>query len=257
MKAPTERFTDRVADYTRYRPGYPKELIRFLEKQVMPPGPVADIGSGTGILTGQLMEAGYEVFAVEPNRAMAAEAERRFSGNHLFHSVSGSAEETGLPSESVRLITCAQAFHWFDRARARVEIQRILMPAGQVAIIWNERLDATSPFLKGYEEILRKFAPEYAKVDHRRITSEQIEEFFSPGAVECLTLSYPQPLTREQLIGRALSSSYVPNKGEPGYREIVAALEELFDGEQAHGQVIMEYETRVFLGKFESWGAAS
>ncbi len=251
MKSSIERFTDRVSDYRKYRPDYPRELLVFLEKHVLLPGPVADVGSGTGILSGQLLASGYEVFAVEPNRSMAAAAEEQFGRDPRFHDVPRLAEETGLPSSSVRLITCAQSFHWFDRAGVKKEFRRILMPAGHVAIVWNERLDRATPFQEQYEKIMQEFAPEYPQVVHRNVTAEQLEQFFAPGSMECLTFSHPQPLSREQLIGRALSSSYVPKEGETGYREIQAALESLFDRTQLDGMVRMDYETRAYFGSFE------
>ncbi len=256
MKSSIERFTNRVSDYRKYRPSYPPELLIFLEKNVLPPGPVADIGAGTGIFTGQLLARGYEVFAIEPNRAMAAAAKEQFSLDPRFHGVPGLADETGLPSSSVRLITCAQSFHWFDRERVKKEFRRILMPAGHAAIVWNERLERASPFQEQYEKILHEFAPEYTQVAHHNVTSEQIQDFFSPGSTQRLIFSNPQTLSREQLIGRALSSSYVPKEGEPGHREIVSALETLFDQTQVDGVVRMDCETRAYFGSFESQNAA-
>ncbi|HOJ79314.1 MAG TPA: class I SAM-dependent methyltransferase [Clostridiales bacterium] len=72
MKKSTERFSDRVENYVKYRPGYPKEFIDYLyanagfsEESV-----IADIGSGTGILTALLLERGSRAIGIEPNREM-------------------------------------------------------------------------------------------------------------------------------------------------------------------------------------------
>src|SRR6516165_3649902 len=141
MKSPTDRFSDRVENYAKYRPDYPAAMLQSLVKSVPAPARVADIGSGTGILTAQLLEAGYEVFAVEPNRPMAKAAGRELGQRPEFHSVPGTAEATTLESGSVDLITCAQSFHWFDQEKTRSEFKRVLRAGARVAIVWNERRD--------------------------------------------------------------------------------------------------------------------
>src|SRR5437016_5211234 len=128
MKAPTERFSDRVENYAKYRPHYPEAALEFMREIVPRSAKIADVGSGTGILTKQLLDAGYEVYAIEPNGPMRREAERSMDANPRFHSVKGSAESSLLPDQSIDFITSAQAFHWFDRAKTKVEFRRILKP---------------------------------------------------------------------------------------------------------------------------------
>jgi SAM-dependent methyltransferase len=74
----TARFSDRVENYIRYRPGYPPEVLGLLRAEcgLQPSHIVADIASGTGMFTRLLLENGNSVFAVEPN------AEMRESGVH-------------------------------------------------------------------------------------------------------------------------------------------------------------------------------
>ena len=148
---PTERFSDRVADYVRYRPGYPPELLECLQRNcgLRPQWVVADVGSGTGLLAKIFLENGNRVFGIEPNAAMRAAGEEFLRGLDQFTSQEGRAEATGLPARSVDLITAGQAFHWFDRRRARAEFERILKPGGWVALVWNERRTST-PFLADY-----------------------------------------------------------------------------------------------------------
>src|SRR6478672_1548569 len=114
MRDSIERFGDRADEYAKFRPGYPAPMLGFLRDIVSPPAVVADIGSGTGILTRQMLDNGYEIYAVEPNGPMRSEAERTLGGRPGFHSVLGTAEATTLPDGTVDLITCAQAFHWFN-----------------------------------------------------------------------------------------------------------------------------------------------
>lgn len=251
MKSPTERFGDRVENYAKYRPDYPAAMLEHLAKSVPVPARVADIGSGTGILTGQLLKVGYEVFAVEPNGPMAETAERSLGRFPGFHRVPGTAEATTLAAGSVDLITCAQSFHWFDQEKTRFEFSRILRASAPVAIIWNERLDDASDFQRGYESILQRLVPEYPKVVHRQVTLEQIQAFFGPRPVQFFTFPHPQFLDKESLLGRVLSSSYVPNVGEPGNAEVMSAVTDLFDRYQTNRHVRMEYETRLYWGRFD------
>jgi len=158
MKSSTERFSDRVEPYVRYRPRYPDALLNYLAAKISPPATVADIGSGTGILSDQLLQFGYPVVAVEPNKPMREAAERRLSGRKGFSSVDGTAENTNLLSLSVDAITCAQSFHWFDRAKCRAEFERILRPQGLIALIWNERAQQ-DPLMQQYDEVLIRFVP--------------------------------------------------------------------------------------------------
>src|SRR5258706_9853328 len=150
---PTTRFSDRVQDYVRWRPGYPPAVLEALRSDLglRPAHVVADIGSGTGLLSRLLVENGNVVYGVEPNRAMAAVAEADLGPSRRFHSVDGRAEATGLGAGSVDLVTAGQAFHWFKVPESRAEFLRILRPGGGVALVWNlPRVDST-PFLREYE----------------------------------------------------------------------------------------------------------
>ena len=73
----TERFSDRVADYVRFRPDYPVAMLQWLQSEfgVTPQWLVADIGAGTGISSKLFLDGGYPVIAVEPNAPMRAAAE--------------------------------------------------------------------------------------------------------------------------------------------------------------------------------------
>src|SRR3982074_1557174 len=130
-QAPTARFSDRVENYVRYRPGYPPEVLDLLRTEcgLWPSHIVADIASGTGVFTRLLLENGNSVFAVEPNAAMREMGIRQLeslsAGGRLVL-VAGTAEETTLKSASVDFVTAAQAAHWFDLPRARAEFARIL-----------------------------------------------------------------------------------------------------------------------------------
>jgi SAM-dependent methyltransferase len=249
---PRERFSDRVGDYVRYRPGYP-EGVRELLVRVGRLGPgrvVADVGSGTGIFTQLLLETGARVIGVEPNAAMRAAAERALAGplaSGAFESKDGSAEATGLARASISLVTAAQAFHWFDPVRARAELARILEPGGQVALVWNQRKD--TPLNREYEEMLERFAPDYANVRERdRAAEPRIRAFFSPSAPSCVTFDNEQRLDASGLRGRLESSSYAPRAPSPLYAPMMEALDGIFRAHQQGGHVTIAYETVAWYG---------
>jgi SAM-dependent methyltransferase len=250
MRDPTKRFSDRAENYTKYRPSYPDAMVLFFRTLFPPPSTIADVGSGTGILTRQLLSHGYELYAVEPNEAMRQEAEKASMDDPHFHSVDGKAEATRLANRSVDFITCAQAFHWFDRVTTRLEFCRILKENGLTALIWNERADEASMVNRQYDSLLERMAPEYQNVNHRRIALPDIQAFFAPGEVELRTFPNEQTLDREGFLGRLLSSSYVPNLGQLGHQEIIEAAAEIFDAYQVDGKITFDYETKVFVGRF-------
>ena len=120
---PTKRFSDRVDNYIKYRPSYPAEVLDYLAEKcgLAVDAPIADVGSGTGIFSTLLLARGYKVYAVEPNASMQGAAVRQFSGNDNFIPIAGTAEATTLADGSVDLVVCAQAFHWFDAVKTRIE----------------------------------------------------------------------------------------------------------------------------------------
>lgn len=247
---PTERFGPRVDDYRRWRPGYPPELVPWLfERCGLRPGDaVADIGSGTGLFSRELLAAGLRVLAVEPNAPMREAAEAALGGSPDFVSIDGSAESTGLADGAVALVCAAQAFHWFDAPAARAEFARIALPLGHVALIWNVRRGDT-PFLAAYEALLREHAPEYSRSGKPAQADKRIiATFFAPSPFEQESFVHEQYFDREGLRGRLLSSSYTPAPGMPGHEAMIAALDRLYDEHQQEGHVAFGYVTRVFLG---------
>jgi len=147
----TERFSNRVDNYIKYRPGYPQAVIETLAAEcgLTSQSVIADIGSGTGILAEMFLKNGNAVTGVEPNREMREAGERLLSAYPRFTSVDGRAEATGLADASVDFVTAGQSLHWFDLKASRREFRRILKPSGWVAIVWNDRRDE-SPFMQAY-----------------------------------------------------------------------------------------------------------
>lgn len=246
---PTRRFSDRVDDYVRYRPGYPRALLDTLvaETGLGPGSVVADVGSGTGLSSRLLLAAGARVIGVEPNAAMRRAGEELLAQEPRFESVDGTAEATGLPDGAVDLVTAGQAFHWFDLPRARAELARVLRPGGRAALFWNARRTDGSEFLRGYEALLRRFGTDYRQVDHSRLGRETFERFFA-GPYGEWAFPHAQPLDLDGLRGRLLSCSYAPAPGHPDHEPMLAELARLFERTEEQGRVRIEYDTELYLG---------
>ncbi|HEV7743921.1 MAG TPA: class I SAM-dependent methyltransferase [Pyrinomonadaceae bacterium] len=246
---PLQRFSTRADNYVKYRPTYPAGVVEILKTQcgLTETSVVADVGSGTGILTKLLLDNGNVIFAIEPNAAMRLVAEKLLSYAVGFRSLDANAEATTLAAHSVDFATAAQAFHWFDRAKAKREFARILKPGGWVVLIWNERrLDSTA-FLRAYEDLLLRYGTDYQDVRHEKVT-EEIAEFFAPDTFELQTLENVQHFDFESLKGRLLSSSYAPDRDQPNFAAMLNELEEIFNANQKEGIVNFEYETKVYYG---------
>jgi SAM-dependent methyltransferase len=241
---PKQRFTDRVGDYVKFRPSYPVELVNYLSLQGRPLR-VADIGSGTGLFAKLLLEAGHEVYGVEPNSAMRAAGEKFLVGFPLFHSQEGGADWTGLPSGEFDLITAAQAFHWFDVQKTKRECQRILKPEGRVALIWNGR-ETKSEFGKAFDAFNRKFANDDPFAD--RNWEEIFHSFFGGEHYESLRFDYSQTMDWEAFWGRFQSVSYSPKPDHPNFEPARAALKNIYVQYAENGFVKMVYETELFYG---------
>jgi SAM-dependent methyltransferase len=249
-QAPTARFSNRVEDYVRYRPGYPPEVLELLRVEcgLKPFHAIADVASGTGAFTRLPLENGNHVFAVEPNAGMREAGSRLLQSFAQLTSVAGTAEDTTLPSSSVDFVTAAQAAHWFDRRRARAEFVRILKPGGWCVLIWNERRTAATAFLRDYEQLLLTYGTDYKEVRHERTTTT-IHEFFAPAPHLERVFDLRQQFDFEGAAGRLLSSSYAPFSGHPNHSPMMAELERIFHAHAQQGVVEFEYNTRVFYGK--------
>jgi SAM-dependent methyltransferase len=247
--SPTARFSDRVENYIRYRPGYPPEVLELLRAEcgLRPSHMVADIASGTGMFTRLLLENGNSVFAVEPNAEMRGSGVQQLESYKRLVAVAGTAEETTLVSASVDFVTAAQAAHWFDLPRARAEFVRILRPRGWCVLIWNERLTSSTAFLLDYEKLLLTYGTDYEEVRHEKTTA-MIHEFFAPAPCEERIFSLRQQFDYEGAAGRLLSSSYAPLAGHPNYAPMMQELQRIFHTHYVEGKVEFEYKTRVYYG---------
>jgi ubiquinone/menaquinone biosynthesis C-methylase UbiE len=244
---PQGRFTSRAEDYAKYRPSYPSAVIdRILAGLGNISLIAADIGAGTGISSRLLADRGVKVIAIEPNSAMRGVAE----AHPLVEFHDSHAENTQLPDALIDLVTCFQAFHWFDPKPTLKEFARILNPQGKIALVWNDRdLDVEDDFIREHDRIIKTASndsPIHNRLDGKSYL--QISSFFSK--VEHHIFPYQQAFNLQGLIGLAMSASYLPQTGK-AHQKLVDDLTNLYQKHQnAQDLVYLKYKTSLYLAEF-------
>jgi SAM-dependent methyltransferase len=250
MSDTVERFSNRVANYVKYRPGYPAEMMDFFRERLgLERGSVvADVGSGTGLSARPFLEAGCTVYGVEPNAAMREAAEEFLAEFPGFKSTDGASNATMLGDSSCDFVVAAQAFHWFEPEATRAEFRRILKAGGYVALIWNERQLDTTEFLREYEKLLLKYGRDYAEVRHEQIDEAVLGGFFRAEFGRA-TFANRQDFDLAGLRGRMLSSSYMPDETDAAFPLLEKELESLFAKHNESGRITVFYDTNVFYSR--------
>jgi ubiquinone/menaquinone biosynthesis C-methylase UbiE len=243
-------FSARVSDYAAYRPGYPDALFDYLTSR-HPPGDevtVVDVGGGTGLFTRGLLRRGYRSIAVEPSREMREVAERDLMSNHRFCSLAGTAESLPLKSQSIDLLTAAQAFHWFNAEHARAEFLRVLKPAGEVAIIWNDGVprdrvrSAVDQLLDGYSGTKRA-------VLLARENRSPVHRLFRTSRVRARSFLNEQSFDEDGFTGFVFSGSFVPLRTTSEGRQLEIEIRSLFRRFERNGMLVVRYRTVIFMGR--------
>lgn len=240
-------FTTKADEYAKSRPSYSQKAIEKIFEKIIHPGETAaDIGSGTGILSNEFLSRGYDVFCVEPNEAMRTEAEKKYAKNEHFHSINAPAENTGLPENSISLITVASAFHWFGPKAFKEECKRILCPNGIVCILFNER--SYDDFTKKQHEICSKYCKGFTSLSHgAKKTYDRADILFEKG-YKLESFDFKLSYTKESFISRSLSSSYAPEKGTEACEKYTAALRSLLDAEFPEDRIEIANSTVMLSG---------
>ena len=245
------RFSNRVANYVKYRPGYPAEMLELFQREMglTADSVIADVGSGTGLSAKPFLENGNTLYGVEPNAAMREAAEEFLRDFPNFISHDGTAEATQLPNDSMDFVIAAQAFHWFDPPKTRSEFTRILKPGGYIALIWNERQLDTTEFLREYERLLLKYATDYEKVRHENIDREKLGTFFQ-SEYSRATFANEQVFDLAGLRGRLLSSSYMPAEDHPTFPALEKELTGLFTKHSENDRIKVFYDTNIYYKQY-------
>jgi len=246
----TALFNDRADAYAKYRPTYPSEAIAWLIEKtgVTPQSQIADIGAGTGKFAQLLLERGMRVCAVEPGAAMRGIAAHDLGAFEGFSVSDGGAEETKLQAESIDLITVAEAFRWFDKAKSREEFRRILKPDGSVALVWNVGNVWYSDFTREFLETRKRLRDAERTGTNKPSTRADIDEFFG-GTWEREGFFWARPMTFEELWGYTLSHSDTVSSEHPNYEILHDELRALFARHEENGVVLYAYRTDVVIGR--------
>jgi len=247
---PTKRFSNRVENYLKYRPTYPPEIITLLESNcgLTAESTIADVGSGTGLLTKLFLKNGNPVYGIEPNQEMREAGEKVLAKYPKFISVGAVAEATTLADHSVDSVVAGQAFHWFDRLRARLEFVRILKPGGWVMLAWNGYRVKSSPLMAAYQDLVVRYGTDYSEVQ-REVEGCDVESFYAPATCICGRFEFQQSFDYQGLKGRLLSASYAPEPDHPDYEAMIRDMGKVFEANQTDGKVIFAYETVVYYGQ--------
>lgn len=243
----TERFSDRVDDYVKFRPNYPPAVLEWLAAQqgLKPSAVVVDVGSGTGISAELFLRNGNVVYGIEPNDSMRAAAENGLRHYPGFHSRKGTSDSTGLPNQIADFVVAAQAFHWFEPKTTKREFDRIKKNEGKTVLIWNDRRLTGTRFSEAYEALVLKYATDYQRICRKNVSDDHVRDFL--GRFELMIFDHHQDFDFDGLSGRLTSSSYMPRAGQPRYEDMEIALRELFDLHNRGGRVRIEYDTQVFV----------
>jgi ubiquinone/menaquinone biosynthesis C-methylase UbiE len=252
-RTPAARFSDRAEDYVKYRPHYSPEVAYALQEAcgLRPEHVIADLGCGPGLLAEIFLAIDNRVIGVEPNREMRRAGEDYLAAYPEFTMVDGSAEATTLPDASVDFVLAGQAFHWFQPVATRTEFARILKPGGWAVLIWHDRNVDSTPFLRAYEDFVRRHSIDYEQVAHKYVaTYAALAEFYAPNKMMLIQQHNQQRLDFDGLRGRLLSSSYIPKSGER-YGAMLRELPDLFSSHVADAHIVLQYDTKIYFGHLD------
>ena len=250
---PLTRFSDRAQDYAKYRPHYSHDVVHALQQAcgLQPEHLIADVGCGPGLLAEVFLENGNQVIGVEPNHEMRIAGEKYLAAHPNFHMIDGSAEATTLADASIDFVVAGQAFHWFRPPEARREFARILKPGGWAVLVWHDRNTEATPFLREYEQFVRRHANDYEHVSHKWVAGySAIEQFFAPNEMKLIRQHSEQRLDHDGLRGRLLSSSYIPRSGER-HEAMMQQLPKFFASHASGDRVTLQYDTKIYYGHLD------
>lgn len=243
-------FSNRSANYEKYRPRYPESAINMIFANLDLPLTVADVGAGTGISSRLMAQDGINVLAIEPNIEMTNAAPWHPQVQFLQRT----AENIPLPSATVDLVTSFQAFYWFDFNKSLQEFRRVLKPKGRLALVWNfwDNRDLASQ--EYCRIVLNSSVPQKTATSFKSwIQNLQYQIFWLGWWLPNFTnlrkyeFHFSQQLDLKGCIGLADSQGFTPSEGE-GLATLVSKLTNFHnDFADSQGWVTIRYRTYLYL----------
>lgn len=232
--------------YLEYRPMFPQAAVDLIFATISEPI-IADIGSGTGRLSGRCLGRAKELYAVEPNAQMRRTAEMQLSEYPNYHSVAAFAQQTSLPENSVDVITVASAYHWFDNEATRQEFRRILKKDGYVFLFWDIY---TGNIFDSEKEIIDQ---KYRELNNRPasgiIRQERAENLFGKNKYQKQVFETTIYQSFEAFLGGWSSASYMPKIGTKEYKTYEKEARALFEHFAVNGLLETKITTLCFYGQ--------
>lgn len=248
-------FTHLAGDYAKFRPDYSTTVLDAIlgtVKKSRADIDAVDVGAGTGIWTRMLASRNLRsVIGIEPNREMLDQA-RASDPDGRIRWMAGSAEVTGLPSDSADIISMASSLHWTDFERALDEFCRVLRPGGRFVALWNPRRVESDPLLVSIEQALAEIGPGIRRVSSGKsgLTEALTDRLHARPDFEDVCYvegDHTILMTRERYLGAWKSVNDVRVQlGEDRFREFLARVESLLGPRET---LEARYTTRSWIAR--------
>ena len=208
---------------------------------------VCDIGAGVGHLTIPLAQRHLTVTAIEPNEEMRKLGAERTRNITNISWQKGTAEATGLSSDSFALVTFGSSFNVTQRELALRETNRILYSGGWFSCVWNHR-DLEDPLQREVEDLIKRFIPDYDYGTRREDQTWIIEKsglFRKSYQIEAPVIHH---IARADWVEAWRSHATLERQAGGKLNEIVSAIESLLV-EREDREIIVPYKTKMWIAQ--------
>jgi len=215
-----DHFSRHAAGYAAFRPGYPDALFRWLAAHTARHDLALDCATGNGQAAIGLAEHYARVVAIDASPEQIGQAAPAPGIEYRV----AAAEDTGLPAESVDLVTVAQALHWLNVPAFFEEAARVLVPGGLVAA-WGYALPRVNA---GVDEVVDDFYTRIAgpwwPPERRMVDEEYANVAFPFEELACPRFVIERALDLEELVGYIGTWSAVRRLREESGRDPIIEL---------------------------------
>lgn len=159
-----DHFSGHAAQYAQFRPRYPDALFQWTAEQPAARELAWDCATGNGQAAIGLAPHFQRVIATDASAQQIESAEEHERVEYRV----APAEQSGLDSQSVDVVTVAQALHWFEIPAFFAEATRVLKPGGIIAVFAYNLLSVSpeiDPIVnRFYYETTDRFWPPERKI---------------------------------------------------------------------------------------------